>query len=217
MVSSDSIDVSLHIFDANIKAAISGDSLTGVFVKNYAADYKVPFRAEHGQEFRFEQSASTQSETDFTGSYEVMFLHETDTTKAVAMFKQSGPRVTGTFLTPTGDYRFLEGSVAGNQLQLSAFDGNHLYVFRAVMKEEDKISGEFFSGKTWYETWVGVKNENATLPDSESLTYLRDGYERITFAFPDANGKLVSLEDDTFKKQSRNTSTPRHVVSQLHR
>ena len=52
-VNGDSVDMILHIFDANIKAKISGDSLEGVFVKNYENDYRLPFRAGHGQDFRF--------------------------------------------------------------------------------------------------------------------------------------------------------------------
>ena len=200
-ISGDSINVGLHIFDANIKAKISGDSLTGVFVKNYAEDYTVPFHAVHGQDFRFATSKTTERASDFGGTYEVTFIGEKDTTEAIALFKQSGNRVTGTFMTATGDYRFLEGSVGGNQLQLSAFDGNHLYLFRATMQEQGKVSGKFYSGKTSYETWVGVRNEEATLPDPESFTYLKEGYDRIKFAFPDVNGNQVGLDDERFRNK----------------
>jgi thiol-disulfide isomerase/thioredoxin len=198
-IADDSLDASLHIFDANIKAIMSGDSLTGVFVKNYADGYEVPFRAVHGQEYRFAKSDSTDSEVDFSGTYEVTFVHEKDTTESVALFRQSGKRVTGTFMTPTGDYRFLDGSARGNELELSAFDGNHLYLFRAHMDENGALTGEFFSGKTWYETWVGEKNAEATLPDPESLTYLKDGYEAIEFDFPNVDGKIVRLDDGRFE------------------
>ena len=198
-INGDSVDVSLHIFDANIKAIISGDSLTGLFVKNYADDYKVPFRAVHGQDFRFVKSASAESTTDFTGTYDVTFVNEKDTTRAVALFKQSGARITGTFMTPTGDYRFLDGSVTANELQLSAFDGNHLYLFRAHSQEEGKLAGDFFSGKTGYETWVGLRNDKASLPDPESLTYLKEGYETMGFSLPDVDGKIISLDDGRFK------------------
>src|SRR6218665_2946675 len=48
-VDQDSINIALHIFDANIKAVITGDSLKGSFIKNYEKDYRIPFRAVQGQ------------------------------------------------------------------------------------------------------------------------------------------------------------------------
>lgn len=205
-VTGDSVDIGLHIFDANIKARISGDSLEGVFVKNYEKNYRLPFRAAYGQDFRFFENDSVRHSVNFTGKYEVTFLHPSDsdankidTTRAIGLFHQTGPHVTGTFMTPTGDYRFLEGDVKDSLMYLSTFDGNDAYLFRAAMKPDGSVQGEFFSGKTWKETWVGRKNEEAALPDAESLTYLKKGYDRIAFSFPDVNGKPVSLEDEKYR------------------
>jgi thiol-disulfide isomerase/thioredoxin len=195
----DSVDIVLHIFDANIKAKISGDSLRGVFIKNFAADYRLPFQAVHGQQDRFAESDTVKNTADFNGKYAVTFLHEGDTTQAIALFRQRGNRVTGTFLTPTGDYRFLEGNAQGSRLQLSSFDGNYAYLFKGIMAGDGKIEGEFFSGMTWYETWVAEKNEKATLPDAGSLTFLKKGYERISFTFPDVEGKMVGLDDEKYR------------------
>ncbi len=195
----DSVDITLHIFDANIKAKIDGDTLRGLFIKNYADDYRIPFEAVHGVQYRFEKTASAGEDADFSGKYEVTFLHEDDTTHAIGLFRQREGRVTGTFMTPTGDYRFLEGSVQGRNLLLSTFDGNHAYLFKASMQDDGSVAGEFYSGKTWYETWVGKKNDRAELPDASTLTHLKKGYERIDFTFPDANGNMVSLDDDKYK------------------
>jgi thiol-disulfide isomerase/thioredoxin len=200
-VTGDSVDITLHIFDATIKAIIQGDSLHGKFIKNYEKDYKIPFRAAHGQTFRFEKGTNTVPVPDFTGKYAVDFIHEKDTTVAVAIFNQQGDSVTGTFLTPTGDYRYLQGNVANNKLQLSTFDGNHSYIFTALKNEDGTLSGEYYSGKTWYETWTAVKNENAALPDAEKLTYLKEGIDRIAFSFPDVDGKPVSLTDEKYKNK----------------
>ena len=202
-VTGDSVDVALHIFDANLKASIVGDSLEGIFVNNYAENYRLPFRAVFGQDFRFEkeETASANRQADFTGTFEVTFVHEGDTTKAVALFQQKEDKVTGTFMTPTGDYRFLQGTAVGRDLKLSTFDGNHLYLFRASMQDDGTLAGEFFSGKSWHERWIAVKNEKAALPDAESLTYLKEGYDRISFTFPDVNGKAVSLDDPKFKNK----------------
>src|SRR6187549_244129 len=57
-VTDDSIDIALHIFDANIKARIKGDTLQGEFIKNYEKDYNIPFMAVHGQSYRFEKGTN---------------------------------------------------------------------------------------------------------------------------------------------------------------
>lgn len=195
----DSIHVTLHIFDAIIKARIDGDSLHGVFIKNAVADYKLPFKAKYGQSYRFAETTNKPTTVDFTGKYSVTFIHEQDTTPSIGIFKQLGSNVTGTFLTPTGDYRYLEGNIINETMFLSTFDGNHAYIFTATKQNDGTLKGDFRSGKAWFENWTGVLNENAALPDSESLTYLKEGYDKIEFAFPDVNNKSVSLADAKYK------------------
>lgn len=201
VINGDSIDITLHIFDANFKAVIKGDTLEGLFIKNFAKDYRLPFRAVHGQSHRFAKANNQPETPDFEGKYEVQFIHEADTTPAIALFKQSGDSVTGTFLTPTGDYRFLQGNVVDGTLHLSTFDGNYAYLFSAVRQMDGTLSGKYYSGKTWMEDWIARKNEDATLPDAEKLTYLKQGYDRIEFNFPDVNGNNVSLNDEKYKNK----------------
>lgn len=200
-VANDSVNIALHIFDANIKARIVGDSLHGEFVKNYDKDFHVPFVAVYGQTHRFEKGKDPANVPDFSGKYSVTFVSSNDTTLAVGIFHQQGDSATGTFLTTTGDYRYLEGNVADGKLQLSTFDGNHAYIFRATKKEDGTLSGEYISGKTGKESWEAHKNEQAALPDAESLMFLKPGYEKIEFSFPDVNGKKISLNDEKYKNK----------------
>jgi thiol-disulfide isomerase/thioredoxin len=197
-VSGDSVDIALHVFDANIKAIMHGDSLTGTFIKNYEKDYRVPFRAKFGQAFRFEKGED-ENYPDFNGQYAVTFTSASDTVPAVGVFTQVKDSVTGTFLTETGDYRFLQGNVANGVMQLSTFDGNHSYLFKAILQSDGTLSGKYWSGKTYLATWIGEKNDKAELKDPESLTYLKPGYEKIEFSFPDVNGKTVTLNDEKYK------------------
>lgn len=200
-VNGDSVDIALHVFDANIKAKIDGDKLEGLFIKNYEKDYRVPFKAVYGQTHRFEKGNDPNNIPDFSGKYAVTFSNESDTTVAVGIFKQQGDSVTGTFLTTTGDYRYLEGNVSDGKLQLSAFDGNHSYIFYATQEDNGSLKGEYYSGKTWKQTWIGQRDENAALPDAEKLTFLKPGFDRIAFSFPDVNGKKVSLDDEQFNNK----------------
>lgn len=199
--SSDSIDITLHVFDASINGKIDGDSIHGLFIKNYEKDYKIPFRAMFGQGFRFEKGPASATIVDFGGKYEVTFFNAADTTRAVGVFHQRGDSVTGTFLTPTGDYRFLQGNVSDGKLQLSTFDGNHSYLFYATKLEEEKITGEYYSGKTWKQKWIGVKKGDPVLPPSESITSLRKGVDKLEFSFPNLRGELVSLDDARFRNK----------------
>ncbi|MBX2943749.1 MAG: TlpA family protein disulfide reductase [Cyclobacteriaceae bacterium] len=196
----DSVIMNMHIFDTEIHAKIDGKSLVGYFVKNYEKDFKLPFTATFGEEFRFAKANNTATE-DFSGKYAVEFIHDKDTTVAVGIFNQTDNELTGTFLTPTGDYRYLQGNVINGEMMLSAFDGNHAYVFSAKKTETGALKGDFWDGKDWHETWTGFKNDNAMLPDADSLTYLKEGYDKIEFTFPDVDGKMVSSSDEKFKNK----------------
>lgn len=196
----DSINIVLHVFDAYLRAAVRNDSLIGVFNLNYNPSYNVPFKAAFGQAFRYVPSEKSPS-ADFTGTYDVQFFNEKDTVKTIGLFKQEGTYAEGSFLTTTGDYRYLEGSVIDDTLHLSAFDGNHAFLFKVVKTSDSTITGGHWLGKSRFRSWAGVKNEDAKLPDPESLTYLKEGYERIEIKFPDVNGDTVTLNDEKFKNK----------------
>lgn len=200
-VDGDSVIITMHIFDIDLRARIEDNKLTGWYIKNYEKDYRLPFEATFGETFRFTKSSDTGPGVNFEGKFAVTFIHEQkDTTLGVALIEQNGNKATGTFLTPLGDYRFLEGNVVGEKLMLSTFDGNHAFLFYAT-KHGDSLSGEFFSGKSWYEPWTGTKTESASLPHPESLTYLKEGYEKLDFTFPDLNGNPVSNTDPLFENK----------------
>jgi len=197
-ITGDSVRIVMHQFDTELKAKIEGEKLSGYFIKNYDPINKLPFHATHGDDFRFAHDAET--ELDFTGKYSLEFQSPTETYVAVGILKQAYSKVTGTFLTPTGDYRYLQGDVIDNELYLSAFDGNHAFVFTAHF-EGDSIKGNFYSGNTSLESWKGVRNENASLPDLESLTFLKPGYETLEFTFPDVNGNQITHADEHFQNK----------------
>ena len=193
----DSLVFMLHIFDAELRVKQEKDSLKGFFIKTVETDYRLPFRAAYDQSFRFTEKG--EPAFDVSGKWSVNFVApDAKVTPAVGIFRQIGDQITGTFLTTTGDYRYLEGAVAGDTLRMSAFDGNHAYLFKAVLKN-DTLRGEYWSGKTSYKTWTGVRNTAAALQDPESITYLKEGYKKIAFSFPDLNKKMVSPGDEKYQ------------------
>ncbi len=198
-VTGDSVEMVLHIFDASLSAKIEGDKLTGTFVKNYAPEGNLPFTATWGDDYRFAKTTDNQS-LDFSGTYQLEFKSEKEIYPSVGIFEQKGNYLTGTFLTPTGDYRYLEGNVVDGRLKLSAFDGNHAFVFSAKL-EGDSLKGDFYSGHASHETFKGIKNEKAALPNAESLTFLKEGFDKITFSFPDVDHNMISPSDEKFDKK----------------
>lgn len=197
-ITGDSLYLPMHIFDADIKAVIDGGRLTGTWIKNYADDYSIVFEAEHDVNYRFERTNNTPTQ-DFTGRWEMIFDHEGDTTKAIAILKQTEEKLIGTIMTPTGDYRYLEGQVEGNQLSLSTFDGGHAFLFKATSTNGGSLTGDFWSGKSWHETWTAIKNDSAKLPDADRLTYLNEDYDSVYFEFPDLSGNTITPNDAKYK------------------
>ncbi len=199
-IDGDSARITMHIFDSQLIAHISENTLTGYFVKHYLDNYRIPFTATYNQTYRFAPTRAAANPA-FDGKWAVTFTHKEDgDTPAIGEFKVNGNKATGTFLTETGDYRFLEGHIDGNTMHLSTFDGNHAFLFQATVNGEGNgITGHFWSGSHWHETFVATKNPDATLRDAYSLTYLKEGYEGIEFSFPGLDGKPVSPNDAKYK------------------
>ncbi|MCF7559997.1 TlpA family protein disulfide reductase [Sabulilitoribacter multivorans] len=194
----DSVYIKLPVFEGFIAAKIDNKMLQGYFIKP-SLDRVMEFKAEKSTT-RFD--VSEKASFDISGNWETVFSpdSEDDTYIAKGIFKQQENKVTGTFRTTTGDYRFLEGVLNGNQLQLSAFDGAHAFMFTAAVTDST-LQGMFYSGNHFKEPFVAKRNEAFELPDANALTFLKEGYDSIAFTFPDENGNMVSLNDARFKNK----------------
>ncbi|MBV8391511.1 MAG: TlpA family protein disulfide reductase [Mucilaginibacter sp.] len=196
----DSVFVRMPLFNSEFKLKYAGASLKGQWIKHYGdKDAAMDFKATPGQDFRFFKS-SAKPAYNITGRWSAIFVSDGNKDTTVGEFKQVGSKLTGTFLTTTGDDRFLEGTVAGNKLYLSTFDGGHAYFFTAdITADKTIVNGKYYAGYSNLDQWTAVKDANAKLPDAYSLTYLKPGYKKIDFTFPDLTGKKVSLDDPQFK------------------
>ncbi len=196
----DSVIIKMPVFEGYIKAKVSKNILNGSFIKE-SLNRIVPFKAEFNKKNRFEVVDKTP-QFNVSGNWETVFSQgiEGDEYAAKGIFKQTDDFVTGTFRTTTGDYRYLQGVMDGNLLKLSAFDGSHVFLFVATVKDST-MQGTFYSGNHFKEPFVAKRNATFELPDENQLTFLKEGYDHIYFTFPDANGKMVSLNDDNFKNK----------------
>ncbi|MEN1783729.1 MAG: TlpA disulfide reductase family protein [Bacteroidota bacterium] len=192
----DSIYIKMPVFEGYLAGVFTDSTIQGTFIKE-SLDRKVPFKAQSGKAPRFE--TKTPPQYDLSGNWEVLFEYDTDSPyPAKGIFEQSGGRLQGTFRTTTGDYRFLEGVVDGDSLYLSTFDGAHAFLFTAGVTDST-MQGRFYSGNHYLAYFQAKRNANFELPDADTLTFLKPGYDRFDFAFPESPGANVSLSDASFK------------------
>ena len=204
-ITGDSIFVQMPFFDSRIEAKIMADgSLNGNWIKRLENESKaIPFSAIPNQSNRFNTS-NTKPPYTITGRWAVQFVNTNghDTTLSVGEFTQDGNRLTGSFLNPTGDYRFLEGVVEGDSLKLSCFDGGHAFLFTAkIMDDKNITGGYYYSGATHFEKWSAKKDSKAMLADEYGLTKIKSGKQKFNFSFRSIDGSMVSINDNRFKNK----------------
>ncbi len=199
----DSVIIKLPLFDSEIKAHLTSSGLEGKWIRHLAdKDVAMDFNAKHGISWRFFKPDKSDS-VDISGRWSATFTSSDgkDTTIAVGEFTQDSAKVTGTFLTTTGDYRYLEGTLSGNKLFLSTFDGSHAFLFTGIVNNNVIKNGKFYSGLSSVDNWAAKKDPQAMLPDAYSLTSLKSGFDKVDFHFPDLDGRQVSLSDKKFKNK----------------
>jgi thiol-disulfide isomerase/thioredoxin len=111
----------------------------------------------------------------------------------VGIFEQTAGIINGTFLTETGDYRFLSGMVGAGQFSMSTFNGSWAFLFEGKVVN-DSIYGKFYSGPNYQTEWVAVKDPNATLRDPSKLTYVENDKDFNFSALKTLKGKAFDAK-----------------------
>lgn len=195
----DTLRIMLPVFGSYITGMYEEDAIDGAWWDpSRSATYSIPFKAYHGQDHRFEIPAGA-GHADFSGRWKATFRVETETPyTAIGVFEQNENEATGTFLTETGDYRFLDGNVLDNRMFLSAFDGSHAYLFEAKMLDDGTISGTFRSGNHYKTYWTAVRDTGFALRDPNTLTELSDSAATFAFSLPNPDGEVISPDDPQY-------------------
>ena len=203
----DSVFIKFPVFSSELRARVDSKKRISGHWHNYAkkGNYKIPFSAKLNDQSKY---PIKENDINIDGRWEVFFGHNTsDPYKAIGLFENDTKdpktsikipnRITGTFLTETGDYRFLEGATINDSLYLSTFDGSHAFLFKAVLKN-DTLWGKFLSGKHYSDSWFAVRNSDFELADPDSLTYLTSK-NPIAFSLPALDGSTFSYPEDAQK------------------
>jgi len=141
-------------YDAIIEARVldQGRHLKGTWRRRLGEERwaQLPFEADWGGGSRFrprgdaafparaldpDQGEGLDGVSRISGSWQVQFdgLEE----PAVGLFRSlPGGRAEGTFMTSTGDYRFLAGDFVAGRLRLSRFDGANAFLVHATLQAD---------------------------------------------------------------------------------
>jgi thiol-disulfide isomerase/thioredoxin len=197
------IEMTMPGFGNRLTATRGAHGLKGevVLVKRDGVEQHIPMVAELGASYRFFKEPATDN-ADVSGRWAATFTEPNGKqAPAVGEFKQSFQEITGTFLRPAGDQRYLAGEMHGDDLYLSAFDGSHVYLLRAKVTADGRLDGKFWSGLAWVENWTARRDAGAALGDANALTTIRDDTWSFGFTFPDESGQPVSLADAKFRNK----------------
>ena len=205
--SGDRLTLRIDWYDSRIDAQITpaGDRMTGVWTRTEpGGPSRMPFEAVRGASPRFTRlktpGGDRQAVPSVSGEWSAEFKDASGTSPAQGELVQEGERVTGTFLTPTGDYRYLEGSYEGGLLRLSTFDGAHAFLFSAEARGDGTLQGDFWSRGSYHATWKArrVAAGQPVLPDAWAQVGLTNRQGRFGFHFPDLDGHDVASTDPRF-------------------
>lgn len=161
----------------------------------------IPFIAQYGPTHRFFPTEQAEVDT-IAGRWALTTVAQPDGEAQTGLLEleQQGARITGTSMKTTGDSRFLTGELRGQELYLSTFTGSSATLWRGTLAADGTLSGRsHIIGLPNLTDWTARPDANAELADPTQLTYLKEGYERLEFSFPDLDGKTVSLSDEQFQ------------------
>jgi len=199
-IKGDSFFVQMPVFESQFRFVLKNNRINGVWMKRGAVNnLQLPMSATLGSN-RF--SSHGNADRNIAGRWAVSFVNKSSTRKSVGEFDGKGNLLTGTFLNATGDYRYLEGIVTRDSLLLSAFDGEHAFLFKAKIENDRTISnGIFYSGAEGKQEWNAVKDSNAMMSQESVAIFVKPGEESLDFSFKDLDGKQVAIKSERFKNK----------------
>jgi thiol-disulfide isomerase/thioredoxin len=199
-VSDSNYEIDFDHYDSKIRFQHADNRLLGTWSKRRGKNdvAEMNFTAD-----RKHQPVDVDDATPVTGRWKVKFEGEADSSVAVIKSMPDSNLISATFLTTTGDYRFLSGSLKQNELTLSCFDGAHAFLFKAKLAEDNTLAGRFYSGDWWQTTWTAVGDQDASLPDAFNMTSFEANSDLAKIRFPDVSGHPRSLMDKQFTGDAR--------------
>ncbi len=196
----DSLDMGFNYYDSHIQAVVepNGD-LKGKWHKRSVgnAEVEMTFKAVKGAGQRY--PLSTSDTHVFDGQWPTTFTTDDGHSyPATGQFYIVDHKLYGTFMTETGDYRFLQGTYTDSTVTMSTFDGAHAYLFKGRLQKDGTLNGDFWAYNSGHENWKAHKGKNQ-LRDPFDIVKIDPKHPRIKFGIKDLDGNLVTNDDPKFK------------------
>ncbi len=137
------------------------------------------------------------NQINMQGKWRIVFAPGTSNEETlVGVFEQKiGNFVSGSFLSETGDYRYLHGYISGNTLHLQTYTGYWAFVVDATLQSKDQMTGNFYSGSNYNVPFTAFRDSSVQLRDESSLTYLIKRDETVYLkGLTKLNGRKVNLD-----------------------
>ncbi|MFM6946434.1 MAG: TlpA disulfide reductase family protein [Flavobacteriales bacterium] len=159
---------------------------------------KVPVRYPiHLHSGFLELPAPEVNEANISGRWRVIFAPGTPNEETlVGVFEQEiGNFVSGSFLSETGDYRYLHGYISEGKFHLQTYTGYWAFMVDATLQNNDQMSGNFYSGASYNVPFTALRDAAVQLRDESSLTYLIKRDETVYLkGLTKLNGRKVNLD-----------------------
>lgn len=198
VIVNDSVHVSFKNFNSEFVFKLhSKTQLSGRWINHLKSNYSILFVAKASNAPIFPVQLNTQT-SNFSGKWSVVFSPIKNDYAAIGLFDQRDHHLTGTFMTETGDFRFLSGNVSDNQMYLSGFDGSHTFLFTGQLDAEGKIIGTFLSGNHYKTDWYAKRNDRAELTHSDSITKVVGDPYSYALNLHDLDGNPYSFPNEQF-------------------
>lgn len=169
---------------------LRNDSLWGVWTNSTLPNNQFTFHAN-----AVAKPSDWLISTDHNRFYNVFF---NSGVKAFGAFNFSDSASTGTFLTETGDYRYLQGQIDRGHFWLSTFDGDHLYLANGELSDTGIVNGKFFSRHKKPILWTGIESKKNHLAHPDSLTTLKAPKDQFEFSVLSFQGERIVFDETDF-------------------
>ncbi len=197
----DTLNLIMSLYDLELSFVKENNTLKG-FLSKRMGDMlfrQAPFTGVKETSSRF-PNPKKLTPSKLGSKYQLTFKNATTEKESpsLGVFEVTEGKVKGTFLSTTGDSRYLQGNVIGDSLFLSSL-GYNAYLYKAKIKGDSLVGGALYTPFDKSSTFSGIKNDKYELPDASKLTYLKEGYNKFDFSFPNLAGDMVSLSHARFK------------------
>jgi thiol-disulfide isomerase/thioredoxin len=200
-IDGDRLRIAFPSFGSTFEATLADDdTIRGqVTFQRASGPVTVPFTGKANAGYRFFPTPA-KTKASVAGRWALTVGAAESARAGIAELKQSGVTVDGATMFFNADSRFLNGELRGDDLYLSTFDGGQGSLWVGRRGADGRLVGKTFSLVTnSVSPWEARLDPAAKLEDPHTLTYLKPGYDRFAFRFPNLSGAPVSLDDPRYR------------------